>query len=258
MRSDGMTPRICGDYRLTLNPRLRRCAAITKDFMKSLYGCQYFSKIDLADAYLQIPLNVESRYLTTINTSWGMYQYDILLFGLHVSSGFFQSAIDSVIKGLHVVLAYQDDVLIFGLNKQEHDARLTQLLERSVPKNVAIELFKCVLGVSELEFPGFTVDSRGYRLYPTRFKPLTNVKSSKDKTHLRSVMECLQYYTRFIPNLVTRSQPPFRFQCSDDWDWSVECEEILRGLILCVTDRPVLAPFSLSKPTILIADASDV
>ncbi|VDP79148.1 unnamed protein product, partial [Echinostoma caproni] len=74
MKSDGGTPRICGDYRLTLNPRLRRCVANTmesEDFMKSLHGCQYFSKIDLADAYLQIPLNVASRYLTTINTPWG-------------------------------------------------------------------------------------------------------------------------------------------------------------------------------------------
>ncbi|VDP87260.1 unnamed protein product [Echinostoma caproni] len=43
MKSDDRTPRICGDYRLTLNPRLRRCAATTmepEDFMKSLHECQ--------------------------------------------------------------------------------------------------------------------------------------------------------------------------------------------------------------------------
>ncbi|VDP93434.1 unnamed protein product [Echinostoma caproni] len=64
MKSDGRTPRICGDYRLTLNPRLRRCAATIiepDDFMKSSHGCQHFSKIDLADAYPQIPLDVASR-----------------------------------------------------------------------------------------------------------------------------------------------------------------------------------------------------
>ncbi|VDP87157.1 unnamed protein product [Echinostoma caproni] len=87
MKSDGRTPRICRDYRLTLNHRLRRCAATTvepEDFMKSLHGSQYFSKIDLADAHLQIPLDVEFRYLTTINTPWGMYQYNFLPFGLYV------------------------------------------------------------------------------------------------------------------------------------------------------------------------------
>ncbi|VDP92140.1 unnamed protein product [Echinostoma caproni] len=29
IKSDGKTPRICGDYRLNLNPRLRKCAATT-------------------------------------------------------------------------------------------------------------------------------------------------------------------------------------------------------------------------------------
>ncbi|VDP80232.1 unnamed protein product [Echinostoma caproni] len=118
------------------------------EVMKSLHGCQYFSKIDLADAYLQIPLDVESRYLTTINTPWGMYQYNFLPFGLHVSSGLFQSA-GSVIKGLDGVLAYQDDVLIFGLNKKDYDARLMQLLERFATRNVAIKPSKCVFGVSK-------------------------------------------------------------------------------------------------------------
>ncbi|VDP94919.1 unnamed protein product [Echinostoma caproni] len=172
-----------------------------------------------------------------------MYQYNFLPFGLHVSSGLFQSAIDSVIKGLDGVLAHQDDALSFGLNKKDQDARLTQLLERFAAINVAIKPSKCVFGVSELEFLGFTVDSRGYRPDPTHFKPLTNIESPKDQTHLRSVIGCLQYYSRFIPNFPTRAQPLFRAQCSDAWEWSVECEDVLRGLIRCVTDRPVLAPF---------------
>ncbi|VDP81979.1 unnamed protein product [Echinostoma caproni] len=49
MKSDDGIPGISGDYRLTLNPRLRRCAATTMkpaNFMKSLHGCQYFSKIN--------------------------------------------------------------------------------------------------------------------------------------------------------------------------------------------------------------------
>ncbi|VDP85853.1 unnamed protein product [Echinostoma caproni] len=71
MKCDARTPRICDDYRLTINPRLRKCAAMTmetEDFMDPLHGCQFFSKIDLADAYLQIPLHPDSRAFTTIKT----------------------------------------------------------------------------------------------------------------------------------------------------------------------------------------------
>ncbi|VDP92175.1 unnamed protein product [Echinostoma caproni] len=61
MKSDGRTPRTCEDYRLTLNPRLRRCAATTmepEDFMKSLHGCQHFSKIHLADGYCYVRIRL--------------------------------------------------------------------------------------------------------------------------------------------------------------------------------------------------------
>ena len=102
IKGDGKTPRICGDYRITLNPRLKRCGATTEepeDFMSAIHGSQVFSKIDLANAYLQIPLETESKALTTINTPWGLYQFNFLPFGLHVSPGIFQAAIKGVIGG---------------------------------------------------------------------------------------------------------------------------------------------------------------
>ncbi|VDP38321.1 unnamed protein product [Echinostoma caproni] len=114
---------------------------------------------------------------------------------------------DSVSKELDGGLAYQDDVLIFGLNKKEHDARLTQLLERFAARNIVIKMSKCVFGGSELEFLGFTVDSCGYRFDPTCFKPLTDIESPKDQTHLRSVMGYPPYYCRFIQKFVSRAQP---------------------------------------------------
>ena len=62
--------RICGDYKLTVNavakldtyplPRI-------EDLFTSLSGGKYFSKLDLAQAYLQPPLDEASRkYLLTV------------------------------------------------------------------------------------------------------------------------------------------------------------------------------------------------
>ncbi|VDP88861.1 unnamed protein product [Echinostoma caproni] len=212
IKSDGKSPRICGDYRLTLNPRLRKCVTTTmepEDFMKALHGSTCFSKIDLADAYLQIPLAPTCRHFTTINTPWGLYQYNFLPFGLHKSSGIFQAAIDEVIRGLDGVLAYQDDVIVFGTTKAERDDRLLKLLERFAQKNVSIRASKCMFSSPELEFLGFTVDAKGYRPDPSRFRPLTELESPRDHNQLRSIMGCLQYYSRFIPNFATKAQPLF-------------------------------------------------
>ena len=63
IKSDG-TVCICGDYKVTLN-----CAAKTdtyslpkiEDLFASLSGGKLFSKMDLASAYLQIPLDEQSK-----------------------------------------------------------------------------------------------------------------------------------------------------------------------------------------------------
>ncbi|VDP90250.1 unnamed protein product [Echinostoma caproni] len=193
IQSDGKILRICGDYRLTLNPRLRKCAATTmepEDFMKALHGSTCFSKIDLADAYLQISLAPTCRQFTTINTSWGLYQYNFLPFGLHTSSGIFQAAIDEVIRGLDGVLPYQDYVIVFGTTKAEHDDRLLKLLEWFAIKNVSIRASKCMFSSPELEFLGFTVDTQRCRPDPSRFRPLTELESPRDQNQLTSIMGC--------------------------------------------------------------------
>ncbi|VDP71706.1 unnamed protein product [Echinostoma caproni] len=167
IKSDGKTLRICGDYRLTLNPRLRTCAATTmepEDCMKALHGSTCSSKIDLADAYLQIPL----------------------------------AAIDEVIRGLDGVLAYQDDVTVFGATKAEHDDRLLKLLERFSQKNVSIAASKCMFSSPELELLGFTIDATGYRPDSSHLRPLTELQSPSDQNQHRSIMGGLQYYSRSI------------------------------------------------------------
>ena len=46
-----------------------------EDIFANLGSGQKFSKIDLRQAYLQLPLNEESRPLTVINTHKGLYAF---------------------------------------------------------------------------------------------------------------------------------------------------------------------------------------
>ena len=73
--------RICGDYRLTVN----QCAIVDQypiprieELFSTLAGGKIFSKLDMSQAYCQLPLNDESKPLTTINTQKGLFQYNRL------------------------------------------------------------------------------------------------------------------------------------------------------------------------------------
>ncbi|VDP88490.1 unnamed protein product [Echinostoma caproni] len=90
------------------------------------------------------------------------------------------TAIVEVFRGLEGVLAYQDDVIVFGTTKAEHDDRLLKLLERFAQNNVSIRATKFVFCSHELEFSGFTVDAKGYRSDPSCLRPLTEHESPRD------------------------------------------------------------------------------
>ena len=79
MKQNGSV-RICGDYKTTINQ-----STITEsyplpridDLLSSLAGGKTFTKMDLSHAYMQVPMEEESKSLTTINTHKGLYQYTI-------------------------------------------------------------------------------------------------------------------------------------------------------------------------------------
>ncbi len=59
LKRDGITPRICGEYRITLNKHWLRRACTTLeivDVVNKLKGAKWFSKIDVQNAFMQIPL----------------------------------------------------------------------------------------------------------------------------------------------------------------------------------------------------------
>ena len=52
-----------------------------KDLMADLNSSVVFSKLDLSNAYHQLELDEESRYITTFSTHVGLRRYKRLLFG---------------------------------------------------------------------------------------------------------------------------------------------------------------------------------
>ena len=64
VRKTGGKVRICGDYKITINPVLKTDIyplPLPEEQFQLLNGGSKFSKIDLADACLQIELDEESK-----------------------------------------------------------------------------------------------------------------------------------------------------------------------------------------------------
>ena len=76
---------ICGDYKVTINQALdvdQYPLPKPEDLFATLAGGKMFSKLDLSQAYQQLPLDKNSTKYVTVNTHRGLYRYTRLPFGV--------------------------------------------------------------------------------------------------------------------------------------------------------------------------------
>ena len=139
--------RVCGDYSVTINPKLephRYPMPLPEDLMRKLGGGYGFTKIDLADAYNQIPLGPISQKRLALSTNQGVLLQMRLPFGIISAPGYFQEIMDKLTADLPGVAAYLDDILVSGATAQEHLDNLKRLLQRLSDQGLRCRLEKCV------------------------------------------------------------------------------------------------------------------
>ena len=83
----------------------------TEDIFAHLAGGRVFTKLDLSQAYLQLPVDEDSKDLLVINTQKGLFWYNRLPYGVSMALAIFQSVMDRILQGLPVA-CYLDDILI--------------------------------------------------------------------------------------------------------------------------------------------------
>ncbi|XP_068234165.1 uncharacterized protein [Palaemon carinicauda] len=162
--------RICADYK-HLNKQIQ-CDKYPlpkiDELLCSVGKGKIFSKIDLKNAYLQIPAEEQSQEFLVINTHKGMYKYKRLPFGLSSSPAIFQRFISQILCNIDGVAAYMDDIVVSGENTDEHDERLKRVLKVLQLYNVQINKSKTVLNMECIEYLGYCISKEGIKPSPKK------------------------------------------------------------------------------------------
>ena len=87
--------------------------------------------------YWQIPLDGDRQFLTTFNSPFGRYCFQRMPFGIKSVQEVFQKRITQVIGGLPGVETDIDDILVWGLQRQNM-MNVLKLCYRGVKRSVSL------------------------------------------------------------------------------------------------------------------------
>ena len=131
-----------GDIHLCLDPKDLNKGIMCKHYKAptleeithQLSGAKVFSKLDAVQWFYTITLDYDFSLLTTSNMPFGRYRYLHLPFGLKCSQGIFQVRMDQLLSGLPGILTVYEDVTVYGKDDDDHDAALSDLMQREEEK----------------------------------------------------------------------------------------------------------------------------
>ncbi|GBL98117.1 Uncharacterized protein K02A2.6 [Araneus ventricosus] len=142
--------RLCADYKETINKVMENNPypmPSANHILANLADGKFFSKIYLAQAYLQLRVDDASVESQTIIMHRRAFKVNRLQFGVNVALGLFQNFMDDLLKGIPGVSPYFDDVLISEATEEKlfscflkDKASIAEPLHRLLEKNTEWKL----------------------------------------------------------------------------------------------------------------------
>ena len=182
--------------------------------MKSLREAKWFSTLDLQSGYWQIEMDPKNREKTAFCSMGGLFEFQVMPFGLCNVPSTFERLIDKVFHGLNheVCLIYLDDIIVKSATFASHVKNLSLVFDRLRAAGLKLAPKKCNLFKTEVTFLGHVVSSNGISTDPRKIQAVTDWPVPVNVKELRSFVGLCSYYRKFIRDFATIAKPLHRLR----------------------------------------------
>lgn len=262
-----MVAKKTGEWRMCVD--FRRLNTVTKkdsyplpnieECLEMMCGNKYFSQIDFASGYWQLPVAEQSQELTAFRVGGEIYHFKRLPFGLTNAPATFQRLMNALFAGLKGISlqVFLDDVCLATSTWSEHIELLEKVLQIIIKANLRLKGSKCSFGTKAVKFLGHQISELGLKPDPCKVEAIKNLPVPQDVSAVRRILGAFGYYRKFIPKYaeiseplvkLTRKRVPFNWGTEEDSAFNAIKEE----LASCIT----LTNLNAVDPVILKTDAS--
>lgn len=211
------------------------------EILDSLSGCIYFTHLDLHQGYYNVDLEPSSRKYTAFSS--GQYQLTRMPMGLKTSPSSFSRMMTMAMSGLtyEKCFVYQDDLVVFGKNLNDHCKNLQDVFTRLRKVNLKLNPQKCDFLKKEILYLGHVVSKDGVLPDPEKITTIKNYPQPQNTEDVRRFVAFANYYRKFINNFAALAYPLNKLSRKNViFNWDTDCAIAFNSLKEKLISSPVL------------------
>ena len=253
--------RKCGDYRKVNNVTITHAYPIPKmnEELEKYRAAKYYTSLDAILGFWQVEMEEEDKEIIAFTTQFGLYEYNVMSFGLKNAPATFQMLMNEVLRGYldEFATVYIDDILIYSRTFKGHLEYIRKVLERLRKAKIKIKVEKCKFCESEIKYLGHIVGRNGLRPDPAKIEKIKNIKRPVKVKELRALLGLFNYYKKFVDGYSKIARPLYKLLRKDQkFIWTEKQEKSVNKLKKKLTEAPILQYPNFEKQFIIFTDAS--
>ncbi|WVZ87919.1 hypothetical protein U9M48_034494 [Paspalum notatum var. saurae] len=212
--------------------------------LDQLKGAKYFIRVP------SIKIREEDIPKTAFVTRYGHHEFTVVPSGLTNAPAYFMNLMNRILKEEldQFVVVFTDDILIYSKTREQHEKHLRAVLEKLRRNQLYGKFSKCKFWLEKITLLGHVWTTEGVSVDPEKIDAVSNWKTPRNVTEIRSFLGLAKYYRRFIENFSKIARPMTELLKDQvSFEWNDKREKSFRCLKDKLTTTPVLTLPDLQK-----------
>ena len=158
----------------------------------------------------------------------GLFEPQVIYFGLCNSPGTFQTMMNSIFRELlheGVLVSYMDDFVIPAKMKKELEERTIQFLKIVEKHNLCFKQSKCDFNMEEIPILRVIVGKGQVKIEQEKIKAVKEWKTPTKTKDVESFLGFANFYKQFIQNFSHTAKPLNELKGKKEWEWKEEHQQ---------------------------------